>query len=154
MALACSARPSRRAVHVYGQVRSLQFMVVRVVRAAQGFSFKARIPWLSVSRCPEMAKRLFCKQPLTVTIHVMDDVEEILYGEVLDEVERLQGVMRDDKNESKRCRLCPFRTFLKKLRIIAHLQTYHTREEKFEANSRNQSQWKLAVALYGHRQEG
>ena len=42
----------------------------------------------------------------------MDHVEEIEYGEVLDEVERLQGVMRDDKNMEKCCRLCPFRTFL------------------------------------------
>ena len=50
-------------------------------------------------RCPEMATRLLCMQPLNPFLHVMDNVEEIVYGEVLDEVARLQGVMRDDENE-------------------------------------------------------
>ncbi|CAJ1383870.1 unnamed protein product [Effrenium voratum] len=46
------------------------------------------------------------------------------------------------------CKLCPFRSFARKDRLLAHVIKYHAKGKLFIANSRSQAQWNLALALH------
>lgn len=86
-----------------------------------------------------------------------EGVPEAVVAELLSSIQAeveaaLQGPFPPSVNGFRRCPFCPFRAFQRPDRLRKHMQTYHTRDRMFTANSRTDAQWRIALALFEQQQ--
>ena len=87
--------------------------------------------------------------------NVHGDIMGFVKAEVEAEFNRLAELCVEDKRprgEQHACRFCPFRSFTRRDRCIAHIKKYHTAERLYCASGRTDSQWHIVVALYNQLQ--
>ncbi len=151
-----SKSPSGRCAHFFAQdAKSLR-------ACSRLLSFQQTPSQLSQSSRPMAAvrRRIAGKQHppqhAMVAASPVVPIEEVAKrceNEVKVEISRLKNMKRNNSGPEKKCRLCPFREFRSKDRLLKHLQEKHTKERLFHANCRNDFQWDLAVAMHNQQQE-
>ena len=104
----------------------------------------------------KMADRRKTRQPIPPQItggsspeFVECHVKRMLCREVQGERDRVRSLLKNKRGGSQACLLCPFRTFPRPQRYMAHLEKYHTDQNCYSAMFKEcKSQWNVCKALY------
>ena len=84
---------------------------------------------------------------------VVSEVVKLVQQEVQEYLATLQG-NGETEQEGHECKLCPFRKFHRRDRLLQHVKKYHCKERMFTANGRSQAQWNILLALFEQEQAG
>lgn len=90
-----------------------------------------------------------------------EGIGELIVSEVVrlveEEIQRYIATLQNEREpaqEGNDCKLCPFRKFPRRDRLLLHVQKYHCKDRLFTANGRSQAQWNILLALFEQEQAG